>query len=194
MKTRFHFVVLLVIVGLILLVIAGCSSQCGYDSGAPPRFAAPVCPPGPTGAPAWQPETVRVYSVGRAVDPRDGTIVHEAHTLYRREQTPRPNLVPPVAVVTPPAAPAATNVSLLLRDALTAELNQQRAASQTLAEEVKALNERLAQLNVQSQDLHNSLQDAARLRAQLAAISNRLEVIETRLRDGRTPNPNGSRP
>jgi len=179
----------------ILVLAAGCSIEYGYDG--PPCHLAPVYYPAPQPSPtAWQPETVRAYTLGRAVDPRDANVVHEAHTIYRREETPRPNLTPPTAIVTPQAAKASTNVSNLLRDALTAELNQQRSVSQALTQEAKALNERLAQLNAQSQDLNNSLQDAARLRAQLSAITNRLEAIETQLRGASTNNPYraGSRP
>ena len=134
----------------------------------------------------WQPDWVVAYSVGRTVDPLDPNLMHEAHTVYRREETSHPNLAPPFAMASPSVAPAAspsvTNINVLLRDALTAEVNQQRAASQALIEEARALDERLRELNRRSQDFRNSFEDTTRLRAQLQAVTNRLAVIESQLR------------
>lgn len=197
MKTRLQLLLVATVCVLLFMFLAGCCSTCEYASypcsPVTYRSYSPLPAPQET---IWQPDKVGAYTVGRTVDPRDPNLVHEAHTVYRREQTSRPNLTPPTAAVTPPAALAATNVSTLMRDALTAELNQQRATSQALVQEAQALNQRLTQLNSQTQDMRNSLQDSARVRAQLTAVSNRLEVIETQLRGGSaTPtNRAGSRP
>jgi len=196
-----------------LLLLSACSSPDYrthdylydyYYRQALERLRAPEPIPAPTEV--WEPDRVAAYSVGRAVDPRDPDVVHEAHTIYRREETSHPNLTPPFANATPPAVaapapaapvtspavpppppaapappPAATNLNTMLRDALTAEVNQQRATSQALIQEAHALNERLRELNGRSEDVRNSFEDSARLRAQLQAVTNRLAVIESQL-------------
>jgi hypothetical protein len=154
----------------------------------PPRFQvitvpAPTVLPTDQGQSVWFPDQIAPYSVGRYVDPRDHNVVHEAHTIYRREQTSRPNLSPPEALVFPPVASrSASNVTVMLRDALSAELNQQRAASRALIEQAQALDKYVRQLNAQTQDFREALQESARVRAQLQAISNRLEILEGQLR------------
>lgn len=197
MITRLRLLLAATLCVLLFMFLAGCSSP--YEYATYPcstvTYQSYSPPPVPQET-IWQPDKVGAYTVGRTVDPRDPNVVHEAHTVYRREETSRPNLTPPVAAVTPPAALAATNVSTLMRDVLTAELNQQRATSQALTREARALNERLTQLNSQTQDMRDSLQDSARVRAQLTAVTNRLEVIETQLRRGSATSTNraGSRP
>ena len=131
----------------------------------------------------WLPDQVAAYSVGRTVDPRDPNLLHEAHTIYRRERTSRPNPTPPAALVfPPPASPSANDAILILRDALTAELNRQRQASQGLIDQTRALDGQLRQLNSQTEEFRHALQQATRLRDQLTAVSNRLELIEHQLR------------
>jgi hypothetical protein len=133
----------------------------------------------------WLPDHVAPYTVGRYVDPRDPNLLHEGHSLYRREQTSRPNLAPPAALVLPPAgSPSATNVTVLLRDALTAELNDQRATSKILVGQVQSVNESIRALSQRAQELRDALQETARLRTELSALSNRIEALEGRLRAG----------
>ena len=37
-------------------------------------------------------ENLKAYSIGRYVDPNDGLVMHEAHTVYRVETTAKWNL------------------------------------------------------------------------------------------------------
>ncbi|MFA7185272.1 MAG: hypothetical protein WC082_10280, partial [Victivallales bacterium] len=37
---------------------------------------------------------MRAYAVGRYIDPNRRTVMHEQHTVYREEQSPRWNLIP----------------------------------------------------------------------------------------------------
>ena len=137
------------------------------------------------------------YAVGRYVDARDPNLVHEAHTVYRREQSCRPNLTPPATAVFPPGEPAsasATNATLFLRDALTAELNQQRAASRSIVEQSRQLQEQVRQLSTQAQALRDSVEETARLRNQVQILTNRLEQLEKRLRDAKPAAPPAAPP
>lgn len=160
--------------------VAGCQSH-------PPQPIVTLAQPAPFLSPeqrghVWLPDEVAPYAVGRYVDPRDPNVLHEAHTLYRREQASRPNLAPPAALVLPPSAgPAATNTTAFLRDALTAELNQQRAVSLSLVEQAKGLARSVSLLNQQSEEFRNALQEAAQVRAQWQAVSNRLWMLERQL-------------
>lgn len=127
----------------------------------------------------WLPDQVVPYAVGRSVDPRNRDIVHEAHTIFRREQTSRPNLAPPVALVLPtPGNPVAQDATMLLRDALTAELNEQRAASKTLIRQAESVSDLLRNLDARTKEFRDVVQEAARLRTQLQSLSNRLTTVE----------------
>ena len=168
-------------VAVIAALVTGCKSD------PPVRFVT-VPPPAPyltseQRANVWFPDQVAPYAVGRYVDPRDPNVVHESHTLYRREQTSRPNLAPPAALVLPPvAAPSASDATALLRDALTAELNQQRAVSLSLVEQAKGLARSVSLLSQQSEEFRQALQEAAQARAQWQAVTNRLGTLESQLR------------
>lgn len=129
----------------------------------------------------WLPDKVTAYAVGRYLDPRDGSVVHEAHTLYRREQTSRPNLAPSVALVLPsPGNPAPQDATLLLRDALTAELNTQRATSQVLVRQAESVGELLRSLEARTKEFRDAVRETASLSAQLHCLSNRLACLEGR--------------
>jgi hypothetical protein len=133
----------------------------------------------------WLPDQVAPYTVGRYVDPRDRNVIHEGHVLYRREQPCTPNLAPSQGLVAPPlsyASPA--NGTLLIRDALTAELNQQRATSKALIEQSRLLAEQMRQFSAQTREFQDTLQQYSRVQAQLLAVTNRLQLLETQLRGG----------
>ena len=144
--------------------------------------APPVLPPDRREA-VWLPDLVAPYTTGRYVDPRDPNVVHEAHTIYRREQTSRANLAPPEFLVLPPvASPSATNGTALLRDALTAELNQQRATSKAIIQQAGEINKQLLQIDIRTKEFNDALAEAARLRKELEAVTTRLNLIENSLR------------
>jgi hypothetical protein len=54
-------------------------------------------------------ENLKAYSFGRYIDPNDGLVMHEAHTVYRVETTAKWNLHPnaPVNVPGGPVCPLA---------------------------------------------------------------------------------------
>jgi hypothetical protein len=77
----------------------------------------------------------------------------------------------------------------LLHDALTAELNRQRATSLALIRQAKILDSHLRELNAESQEFRDVLLQFTTLRDQIGVVSNRLETIESRLRS--LPQPTG---
>jgi hypothetical protein len=200
MEHKMNMPLNLALTALPLLLLPACCAPC-YETNPVYATSIQVSPPPPHPLPptppaVWQPAQVTAYSVGRVVDPRDPDVVHEAHTLYRRVETSRPNLAPPLANVTSPGAPAAgptatpvgglttANINTLLHDALTAELNQQRATSLAIIQQARALDERLREFNRRSEELRSSIQDSAGRRAQPPTAANRPEVSDTQLNPG----------
>lgn len=179
---------LTVLASLLTALLAGCGSPPEYPR--PVVMLAPLAPP-PLLPPErreniWHPDEVAPYALGRYVDAHDRNLVHEAHTVYRREQSSRPNLTPPATAAFPPGEPAATsatNAVLFFRDAFTAELNQQRAASQAIIEQSQQLLQNVRVLNDRAESLHQSAEEAARIRTQWQSLTSRLDRLERRLRE-----------
>jgi len=172
--------------GIVLaLALAGCSSSRDRDGSVVILSPPPLLPP-ERRENVWHPDEVAPYAVGRYVDPRDRNMVHEAHTVYRRERSSRPNLTPPATAVFPSgeiAASSATNAVLFFHDALTAELNQQRAASQAIMEQSQQLLQNVQALGQQAHSLRESAEESSRMRTQWQAVTSRLDRLERRLRE-----------
>ena len=170
---------------VLLLALAGCGSSREHTRSVVVLTPPPLLPPDQREN-VWHPDEVAPYAVGRYVDPRNRNVVHEAHTVYRRERTSRPNLTPPATAVFPSgevAASSATNAVLFFRDALTAELNQQRTASQAIVDQSQELLKNVQTLSGQAQSLRESAEETARMRSQWQALTNRLDRLERRLRE-----------
>ena len=89
-------------------------------------------------------EQLKAYPIGRYVDPNHPDVMHEAHTLYRAEQSSRWNLHPnaPTAVPLGPAM-AVTEPSKQTVTITTAELEEIRRQTQQMQATFEQ-NERLA--------------------------------------------------
>ena len=179
MKTHMTHSLKLCLCTIIITAIAGCKS-----APKPRALYVPVPEPNlPASANGsiWVPDQFSSYSIGRYVDPHDPGVLHDAHTLYRRETTGRWNLAPAYSL--PLVSAEMKHDTIMLRDALTAELNRQRATSEALIAQARTLDQHLRELNAQSQEFHNVLQQSYQLRGQLMLVSNRLESIEGQLRN-----------
>ncbi len=181
-----------VLVAAFLIVLAtGCKSA--SQNRPPTPRASTTLPPVTESQPvdAWSPGLISPYTVGRRVDPRDPSVVHESHTLYRREQSRHPNLAPPDWLVFPAnPSPPNPNAAGMLRDALTAELNQQRATSLALIEQAKALDAQLKRLDGQTREFRDAATRANAVQAQIQSANSRIEALEGKLR----ATPGGSAP
>ena len=173
-----------VLVAAFLVVLAtGCRSA--SQSRPPAPRASTTLPPLAVSQPpdAWSPGLISPYTVGRRVDPRDPSVVHESHTLYRREQSRHPNLAPPDWLVFPGnPSPPNPNAAGMLHDALTAELNQQRATSLALIEQAKALDAQLKRLDAQTREFRDAAARATAVQGQLQSVNSRIEALEGKLR------------
>jgi hypothetical protein len=96
-------------------------------------------------------EALKAYPVGRYVDPADPNVLHEAHTIYRREAGAAWNLNPNAPTVVPLGPVLAVADPARVPSPLPAELEQkiaeQNQLMSALIEQNEALAAQLAKLN-----------------------------------------------
>jgi hypothetical protein len=152
---------------ILLSLFAGCATKKEV------RPARPVEVPSTTVADMPEirtPETVKAYPVGRYTDPNFPDEMHERHTLYRREQSAgwnyhpsRPQALPlgPVVAVSNPSPSyyAKTN---------TGQINaQQKAYAEALAEQNRAMKERIDALQKSESTIQSLQSEVERLKREL---------------------------
>jgi hypothetical protein len=130
---------------------------------APPPVEAPPPPVAGTEIDQHNLEKVRVgeslkaYPVGRYVDPNDPNVLHEAHTIYRREAGAAWNLNPNAPTVVPLGPVLAVADPARVPNPLPAELEQkigeQNQLMAALIEQNEALAAELAKLNKEIAEL-----------------------------------------
>jgi len=131
-------------------------------------------------------ENVKAYSVGRYIDPNDGLVMHEAHTVYRVETTAKWNLHPDAAV-TVPMGPVVGIVDPARRESpvtaeVVAEVNRQKAATQALIAQGTRLNLALNQLSQSVSVTKQISDDNAQLKTTVNATQQRLDALEEAFR------------
>jgi hypothetical protein len=157
-----------------LVFVASCASR--------PQLVVRPAPPAavePVEAVRYS-EVVRAYYIGRFVDPNHPETMHEQHPVYRIESTARWNLHPgsasTVNLLNPPpdaafAPPPAT-------DAVTAEMNRQREATERVMSEAARLSRSYEEL----QNIFSQMKTVAKNNALLGA---RVATTEQRVTDFR---------
>ena len=138
-------------------------------------------------------ENLKAYSFGRYVDPNDGLVMHEAHTVYRVETTAKWNLHPN-APVTVPGGPVIGIIDPAHKDSpltpeVVAEVDRQKAATMTLIVQGQRMNQALNQL---SQTLSATAQVAVengQLKNEVTTAEKRLDTLEEEFRKAQTEAP-----
>lgn len=135
------------------------------------------------------PETLKAYPLGRYADPHHRGIMHEAHTIYRVETTPKWNLTSRerASAATTSAAPGAAQTELSANELLV-ELNRQREATQSVMRSGHAVSSKLADLATLFQ--HNRqvlVEQNAGIRKELQTTRERLETLEKQAGDQPAP-------
>lgn len=148
---------------LVLLAFAGCQTAKKEAPPAVPVVEAPITPVTTTELDPQNTEKVRVsetlkaYPLGRYVDPNDPNVLHEAHTIYRREAGTAWNLNPNAPTVVPLGPVLAVADPAKTPNPLPAELEQKMAEQNqlmsALIEQNEALASELAKLNKEIADL-----------------------------------------
>lgn len=148
---------------LVVLPLAGCVSQ------RPSEPPVPVHPP-PIPGTELDPgnrqkvrfdENLKAYPVGRYVDPGDSTLMHEAHVVYRKENSSAWNLTPHAPTVVPlgpvlaVSDPVKESAQQPITQAEHKAISQQQLVA-ALIEQNEALTIQLAELGKQISDLRRS--------------------------------------
>lgn len=169
------------------LMLGACASR------APKKIAVAVAPPGRTAdaAELRTGEQLREYRFGRYVDPGDPLVMHEGHPIYRVEASAGWNLRPgsgraPIPRVLNSAPIVSVN------DAVVAEVNKQRAATRAFTEQTTKLNQRLGEMTQATAQTQELAKQNLALKRDLAAFRERLDAIDTQLRE--RPRTSGDRP
>jgi hypothetical protein len=127
-------------------------------------------------------EQLREYRFGRYVDPGDSRVMHEGHPIYRVEASAGWNLRPsgerPLPKRALNLAPSTSE-----NDAVVAEVNKQRAATRAFTEQTTTLNQRLGELATAAAQTQDVAKQNLALRRDVAALRERLDSIDTRLRE-----------
>ncbi len=138
-------------------------------------------------------ENLKAYSVGRYVDPNDGLVMHEAHTIYRVETTAKWNLHPN-APANVPGGPVVGIIDTAHKDSpvtpeVVAEVDRQKAATMALIMQGQLMNQALNQLS-------NTLSATAQVAAENVQMKNevtdtekRLDALEDEFRKAQTEAP-----
>jgi hypothetical protein len=159
-----------------LMFLTACST-------APKLALRPQLPPPATdNSTVRYPEVVRAYHFGRYIDPDNGLVMHEQHTVYRVEENTRWNLhsAPPdgfslfsSSLRDSAFAPAPVN------DEVLAEVNAQRLATAQIMMEGKILAAALQQLEQALQDARKNEQATVKIKMTVEDLDKRLHALET---------------
>ena len=175
-----------------LLLLSACATQQPVIVKMPPSVPGSILTTVDTESVRYG-ENLKAYSVGRYIDPNDGLIMHEAHTVYRVETTAKWNLHPN-APVRLPGGPVIGIIDPAHKDSpvtpeVVAEVNRQKAATLALMAQGQRMNQSLNQL---SKTLSATAQVAAEnveLKSEATATEKRLDALEEEFRKTQTEAP-----
>lgn len=167
---------------IVTLLAAGCASR----KPATPPGLRPLVPEPQAGL--RLPEVVQSYHLGRHIDPAHPDLMSEAHPVYRIEADATWDLRPgaqPWAVMGPDPAHAPAP----LNDAITAELNRQKDATERVMREASRLAGSFGELQGLLADLTRVARDHSELARQLRAAEERQARFEKDLERLQGPAP-----
>ena len=141
-------------------------------------------------------ENIKAYNVGRYVDPNNALVMHERHVLYRVETTAKWNLHPnePATVA---LGPAVQIIDPARKDGPTtaeviAEVNRQKAATQTVIDQGKRLNNTLTQISTALDASKQVAEQNRQLKTEIDLTKQRLDLLETEIRSQQKESPASS--
>ena len=165
-----------------LLLLSACASNRQFIGNTPRLVPGTTLPAAEIESVRYS-ENIKAYNVGRYVDPNNPLLMHERHVVYRVETTAKWNFHPngPSTVA---LGPAVQIVDAARKDGPTtpeiiAEVNRQKAATQTVIEQGKRMNDALMHIS--------SALDASKQASDLTR--QRLDLLEAEIRDRQQANP-----
>lgn len=164
----------------IVMLLASCASK-------PAQRVVPVTPEmsgrilkrGET-ASVRHPEVIKAYPVGRDTDPRRRGVMHESHTIYRVESSPKWNLTRQSGTPTIPMP--TTTASMASQNELKVELNRQRQATQAVIQGGQVVSGKLTEMTAALQQNRVLAEQNAAMRKELQDTRQRLETLEDEMR------------
>jgi hypothetical protein len=136
-------------------------------------------------------DQLREYRLGRYVDGHDPLVMHEGHPVYRVETSAhwdlRPNdksSLPRRDIVQSPSVSAS--------DAVVAEVNKQRAATQAFTEQTATLNQRLTDLGEAVAQTKEIAQQNLALKRDVTALREQVDTLQAQLRGRKSDKPSPS--
>ena len=138
-------------------------------------------------------ENIKAYNVGRYVDPNNAFVMHERHVVYRVETTAKWNLHPN-APTTVALGPAVQIIDPARKDGPTtaeviAEVNRQKAATQTVIDQGKRLNDSLMHISSALDASKQVAEQNRQLRSEIDLTKQRLDLLETEIRGQQQASP-----
>jgi len=138
-------------------------------------------------------ENIKAYNVGRYGDPNTAFVMHERHVVYRVETTAKWNLHPN-APTTVALGPAVQIIDPARKDGPTtaeviAEVNRQKAATQTVIDQGKRLNDTLMHISTALDASKQVAEQNRQLRTEIDLTKQRLDLLETEIRGQQQASP-----
>ena len=137
-------------------------------------------------------DQLKEYRFGRYVDARDPLVMHEGHPVYRVETSAHWDLRPNDKSSLP-RRDIVQSLSVSANDAVVAEVNKQRAATQAFTEQTAALNQRLKELGDAVAQTKEMTEQNLALKRDVAALRQQLDAVEAKLpaqKPAPSPSPN----
>jgi len=138
-------------------------------------------------------ENIKAYNVGRYADPNNALVMHERHVVYRVETTAKWNLHPN-APATVALGPAVQIIDPARKEGPTtaeviAEVNRQKAATQTVIDQGKRLNDSLMHISSALDASKQVAEQNRQLKTDLDLTKQRLDLLETEIRGQQQVSP-----
>lgn len=179
------------LIPLTFLLLAGCASNRAPSVAVRPRAVPGTTLPSEGIESVRYAENIKAYPLARYIDPNNRRLMHEAHTIYRVETTPRWNLRSDQSAVVPRgvATRSSDRVSSAApqRDELIVELNRQKEATRTVIQGSQTVFQKLGQLNESVQQTKQVAAENVILRREVDATQQRLDALEAELRRQKQP-------
>jgi hypothetical protein len=138
-------------------------------------------------------ENIKAYNVGRCIDPDNQLLMHERHVVYRVETTAKWNLHPN-APATVAWGPAVQIIDAAHHDGPTtpeviAEVNRQKAATQTVIEQGQRMNDALTHISSALDTSKQAAEQNRQLKTEIDLTKQRLDLLEAEIRNQQQASP-----
>ena len=159
---------------LFSVLLAGCTAT------RPPTFVRVIQETQPATDKPWSDGEFATYWMGRTTIGSDGSVLHEAHPVYRRENAGQPRLATPPELFLPTnTAASSTNAAFEQFELLRAEAARARELTLQLTRASEALAQQASGLKATAENTRHLQEQLRQLLQSSAVLSNRLLRLET---------------